>query len=355
MPFNQLGQWEPLARERLLPNNSAVLCQFMDITTLKRCTTRLTSSNLKHCGECGILICIKHFKRQYKGYRFCDMCYSELSKANFTSNSSVKLTLTGPQASRSSASRHARNLKDYHHGNVNRLILSLDFDGCLGKSCRLNSSKLIKTDNIVEELKKEISCFDIASLMIGSNRQSIWHESINTQTTKKRCFPFMQELAKELGVELDTFLLADLHHDLLEGQSFKLGVSCSFQELCSTEEHKNTYAFDEGKITLIYTQSHRAAYLYPNDKITLHFYDDKEYILLKLMNFFSRHTVLLPNNFVLILTQYAGNSFTRRLATIFGTGTVDIAYRETYNKYAIKKYDNLYERNSGNILLDARK
>lgn len=82
MPFNPSYLWQPLPKEKWLPDAAAKFCQMVDRNTLRRCPTRLICGNRHHCRECGLLICTWHSRYRYQGHRVCDRCYRMLINYN---------------------------------------------------------------------------------------------------------------------------------------------------------------------------------------------------------------------------------------------------------------------------------
>lgn len=79
MPFNQLGQWEPLLDGIYTFPNYPHNCQIVDMVTKVPCQKKLNNQHDNHCRECGLIVCFLHSCKRYKGYKVCDICYYTLT------------------------------------------------------------------------------------------------------------------------------------------------------------------------------------------------------------------------------------------------------------------------------------
>lgn len=254
-------------------------------------------------------------------------------------------------------------------------VISLDMDGCLfhpnynfateeDKSVIDHNPILLETlkqDNLKKPYSKII-------LFVGSNRQSASIDANNMLRfdrqygpyTTGSCFPVIIDIANALGsnVQLDPLLLADIHGNLEAGTSFALAMKDLSKYYMMTEKGRHTwsqtqlredasvmhkvynikahadYWFDNEKVSLLYAQMHKIASENPTETIEFHFYDDVEYILNTLNDFYNKHNILIPKNVILQLHQYQGGQLTvpNPYASLTGTGNPDPAYRQTVRK-----------------------
>lgn len=215
-------------------------------------------------------------------------------------------------------------------------VLSFDFDGCLFNLTymKANDRDVVQHNlEFLEYIKSENSAFEKVTCFIGSNRQSKALDDNNRYAIgpegffdKGSCFPAIRVLSEYLNASLDATLLADIVHDLPEGESYRRATTSDYQG-----DHVDTY-FDGTKLTLLYAQIHKAAMEDPTAEIIYDFYDDREDILYALKEFFKRSPGLIPQNVTLRLNQYAGKREGALLPVYHastGEGFIDSNYRLT--------------------------
>lgn len=216
-------------------------------------------------------------------------------------------------------------------------VLSFDFDGCLFNNHYLTSQEkdvLNSNAAFLDKIKQENLTFTKAYTFIGSNRQSRYIDSINSKKTSSgSCFPAIEKVSNFLGTTLDPFILADIYGDAPDGTSFAQAINNDYKGA------HNTWMFDESKVTPLYAQIHKIANANPSEEIIFDFYDDKgnsiikKQMLDKLDDFFNKTPNLIPANVTLRLNHYAGEDLTK-IATIKGTGFIDVNYRKTVKDLA---------------------
>ena len=213
-------------------------------------------------------------------------------------------------------------------------VLSFDFDGCLFNRSYISAVIKDKTDNDVirhnvalfEKIKTEGTSFSKTITFIGSNRQSKQTDDTNALCGNKgSCFPTIQIVSQHLNTELDTFLLADIHGELEDGESYARAMNINYRG-----EHADWW-FDETKASILYAQMHRVATLNPTETIVFDFYDDRVApILLSLKNFFIKNPSLIPKNVTLNLQHYeGGDTIAPPMTKICGEGMIDTNYHQT--------------------------
>ncbi|RNC78617.1 hypothetical protein ACGP04_01235 [Piscirickettsia salmonis] len=216
----------------------------------------------------------------------------------------------------------------------NIVVLSLDFDGCIGAVVE-NGDQVRADRSFVRYLAREIAQFDKAVLMVGSARQSPEVEKYNAEYRGKKwakhCFLFMENLSVVLGVELDRFLLADIYHGRADGASFKAKASWGYK-------FRPGWDFDEKKVSILYAQIHRAALQNPGANIEFKFYDDRRDILAHLRLFFEDNPDLMPSNVRLSLFHSRGSAPAPDgwYYQVQGQGYVDRLYKQTVASFGKK-------------------
>ncbi|RUQ78856.1 hypothetical protein [Legionella septentrionalis] len=212
-------------------------------------------------------------------------------------------------------------------------VFSLDFDGCLFHQdfCTSGNKNVIHhnipflRDHLLE-LKKT---FSKTIAFVGSNRQS-YTIDIGNAWGKGSCFPALEKICIFLGLDLDTFLLADIYGNLPAGTSFNRAIEAYVE---AYEGEHADWLFDETKVSILYAQMHKIAQENPNEDIRFHFYDDKDSILKSVSEFFTQYPELMPKNVSLIISKYAGDvQALQQIATITGCGIIDNDYRATVKK-----------------------
>src|SRR3990167_2539198 len=106
-------------------------------------------------------------------------------------------------------------------------FLSFDFDGCLFNRNYLHSSEkdIIRyNQNFLETIRSGNNLYSQNYAFVGSNRQDyatdLHNARLNTDA-RGSCFPAFTQVCHALTVIPNTFLLADLYHDLPHGHVFK--------------------------------------------------------------------------------------------------------------------------------------
>ena len=223
-------------------------------------------------------------------------------------------------------------------------VLSFDFDGCLFHTGYINSeekSVIFSNQVFLDRIKSENDRYSQSIVMVGSNRQSKRVDKLNAEIANKgSCFPAIKAISHYLDVNLDLFLLADLHGDLAYGTTFARAL---YPQAINHAE----WLFDETKVTVLYAQLQKIALENPTEDIEFYFYDDKgcnyrvirddrghdrlvlcDGILEWLQRFYSLHPDLIPKHVTLFLNQYSGN-IVKPFVKIKGTGFVDANFRNT--------------------------
>lgn len=224
-----------------------------------------------------------------------------------------------------------------------------DIDGCLYHAYKRHSDKtshgwLIPENESffaaqIEEINKEQ--YDKVVVAYGTNRQ----DAITNFSNSARggsftpALPVIQNyLASQLDCEvvLDPFLMADLYGDREAGESYKNILKNEYTKQ-KGEKHAE-WVFDHSKVSLIYAHAWRVRQLHPTDEIVIDFYDDTEGILNGLQEFFQDHPDWLPQNIILRISRYKGNSIERIGPDIKGTSEIDERYDWSV-RYLAASYD----------------
>ncbi len=225
-------------------------------------------------------------------------------------------------------------------------FISFDIDGCLFNYAYLRAhhedfkkhfgdAVIIHNKALFELLKAQNKDFSKVYAFVGSTRQSMDVDRLNKEwgkTFKGSCCPAFLTVCNYLGINPNTFLLADIFGNLPNGASFDLIL----REL----EHPNwldsykkpvyehaSFVADELKRPLLFAQMQEAAAAHPDEPIEFDFIDDSEKILFNLQKFFKENPHMIPQNVTLRLNQYAGDQMTPK-SEIKGTGLAYDNYKE---------------------------
>jgi hypothetical protein len=218
-------------------------------------------------------------------------------------------------------------------------VVSLDGDGSTfnkNYDLKKEDSFLTANEKLINKIKSDLTEQKINKLifMVGSNRQSIQIDQLNSKRNKTESFftalvKFTEKFEKEhkeIEVVYDGVLADDLYENRPAGQTFDNAIK--------KVKSKVTYnRMDRIKVSILYLQMQKIASENPNAKIIFDFYDDTtDTILNPLKTIFEAHPDLIPKNVSLGLYHYAGKEITPA-ANIQGTGVIDNAYRETFGLF----------------------
>lgn len=210
-------------------------------------------------------------------------------------------------------------------------VNSFDFDGCLFNSRYMDSEEkdVIEANReFLTEIRSQNGNYFKNITFIGSNRQD---KAMDVENTKKKgkvigsCFPAIASVNDFIEAELDNLLLADIYGDLMDGESYRLGLLPV--DKASHITHAS-WTWDESKATIIYAQMHKVASSHPSKQIVFNFYDDRLDIHERLNKFYSSYPRLLPSNVTLCLHHYEGENVDLKYS-IKGNGFIDSNYRQS--------------------------
>jgi hypothetical protein len=185
---------------------------------------------------------------------------------------------------------------------------SFDVDGTLihhhSNESHDTPEKLIAENTTVVDWAKTLG---IATVMSGSNRQSIVRENLNRQTRKERklysgsSIQLLTQLAQTIGAEFDGIPMADATNCWPPGTHYQYLSSTSpldDQGYLVIPENFIEPLLDDKKILLVFLQVQHIANKFrdnPHLNIVFHFLDDEDELILKPLNdFYSKHLRLLP-------------------------------------------------------------
>lgn len=191
---------------------------------------------------------------------------------------------------------------------------------------------------IIEKIKS--GNIDEVKLMVGSARQSKPVDD-NGQPQRGSCFTALEDILayfkehitknkkrseKNVEVNIDGYLLADLYGNCEAGENFKNAIAILRKENNNSDYSFSSWIYDDSKVTLIYAQMHKIALQNPQSDIIYDFYDDRmggeNDILNNLHEFFTKHHNLVPKNLTLRFHHYKGGDV-YDYETIKGTGNID--------------------------------
>ncbi|KTD31915.1 hypothetical protein [Legionella maceachernii] len=187
--------------------------------------------------------------------------------------------------------------------------ISFDFDGSLS---RIKGDIILQNLDFLNFIRAQNHKYAETYAFIGSNRQSIYDDSMNALSNKNgSCYPQIRKVSDYIGAKFDPFTLTDLYNNLKSGESFKLALSFLKNDMLNDNEESYAYdpslikqrqtpdwLHDESKLSLLLAQIHKLASEHPEDEIEFYFYDDQKKILDRLNAFFSipENRRLLPKN-----------------------------------------------------------
>lgn len=223
-------------------------------------------------------------------------------------------------------------------------VASIDMDGCVfnsnyirlkATSCPISERQSIITANkyLLDFLR--VSRTDI--LILGSNRQSEYHDAIHARRSESpkgtASGPFaLEALAKILDCYTQKMMLGDfildrhygycydflLEHgckDSLSEHTEEMGkVICNPCQICN-ELYK---IMDGYKTNLLLTQMQHFASLYSDRQIQFDFFDDWDVIHESLIKDMSNMKDLIPHNVTLTIYKYTGEKMPEKLFEIKG-------------------------------------
>jgi hypothetical protein len=263
----------------------------------------------------------------------------------------------------------------YTESYTNRMTKerSNDLEMSWGDFLELQNEILISENvNLFNHLSneaKDIDYPDKIQLLLASARQSFMSDTINMihgrdingsafqglLMFRNRMEYEMHKLNKKnMSIEINYLLLADLYADLEHGKSFRLALSQMHNESRNWKSNciellpKNNFnghanwIFDDSKITIVYAHIQMLAFENPMTNITYDFYDDRMDILENIHDFFVKNLDLIPLGLTISLNQYCGGDI-RKIALLIGNGRID----QTYDK-SIKKLVELSGHDKSN-------
>lgn len=191
-------------------------------------------------------------------------------------------------------------------------VYSLDFDGCLANYLYLSEKNkdILAANQFL--LKVMASSSNKKIVFVGSNRQGLSDDYVNSFADERgSCYPAIQLISEVIGASLDYLLLADIFNDLPSGSSFLQALEYialnnrDYTERVKEKELPN-WIHDESKLSLIYAQMHKTALENPKEQIQFNFIDDREDLLNDLHAYFTKYPESIPKNVTLNLKRYVG-------------------------------------------------
>jgi|GEM_PF-6930494 len=250
-------------------------------------------------------------------------------------------------------------------------IIGIILHEFIGYICRLNEEIMFKIFLMANEAlishwcnKMLIQGVSRAALMLGTNRQSFYHDRAGMeQNGTGSCYVNLHDIEgsirsqlKNIICRVSPFSMSDIYANLARGISYSKILDEYWTPDGQGFRYKNHACaiFDESKVSLLYAIVHDVVINVLSEldigseraDITIEFYDNENSILEAIGKTFLANPQLIPDGVTLNLYPYDGNLKMDPIQTIQGKGVIDYRYRDNVKLMAMMCGYNLQDFDS---------